>query len=78
VGGKPDAARARPRVDDDIKAEILHRGVEILLDDRIEAVDLVDEEDIPFVESREDAGEITGLSSTGPEVILIPSPFHGR
>src|SRR5262249_35595968 len=39
-------------------AKVLHRGVEALLDDGLQAVDLVDEEDVALAERGEDAGEV--------------------
>src|SRR5262249_5163944 len=38
-------------------AEVLHRRIEALLDDRVQAVDLVDEEDVVLPELREEARE---------------------
>ncbi len=40
------AAGARPLADDDVQAEVLHGRVEDLLDRGLEAVDLVDEQDL--------------------------------
>ena len=39
-------ARRRPRADDEVELEILHRGIEDLLDRRVEAMDLVDEQHV--------------------------------
>src|SRR5690606_4313737 len=45
----------------DVDAVILHRRIEELLDDRTQAVDLVDEEDVALAQVREDADEIARL-----------------
>ena len=55
---EPQAARARPLADHDVEREVLHRRVEDLLDRPVEAVDLVDEQDVALVEGREDRGEV--------------------
>lgn len=60
-----DAAGVGALVDHDIEAEILHRGVEILLDGFRDAVDFVDEEDVAFLEIREEAGEVAGFFDDG-------------
>src|SRR5690606_15637134 len=61
-----DGARARAGIDQDVDGVVLHRGVEVLLDDRAHPVDLVDEEDVAFVEVRQDAGDARGLVERGP------------
>ena len=43
-------ARRRPRADDEVELEILHRRIENLLDRRIEAVNLVDEQHVARLE----------------------------
>ena len=46
LDGQRDRARARAHAGDQLDAEVLHRRVEALLDDRLQAVDLVDEQDV--------------------------------
>src|SRR5262249_58145417 len=53
-----DDARGRPLPDHEVELEVLHRRIEDLLDDVVETVDLVDEEDLPALEVREDRCEI--------------------
>ena len=54
-------ARAGPLVDQDVDAIILHRRVEVLLHDGAEAVDLVDEEHVVFLERRQQSGQVARL-----------------
>ena len=42
-------ARRRPFADDQVELVILHRRIEDFLDRRIEAMDLVDEEDVALL-----------------------------
>ncbi len=56
----------RALADHDVELEVLHRGVEDLLDGAGEAVDLVDEEHVALVELREDGGEVAGPFERGP------------
>ena len=58
---EPDAARVRPLVDDDVELVILHRGVEILLDGRLQPVDFVDEKHVAAFERGQQAGEVARL-----------------
>lgn len=60
-----DAAGVGALVDHDIEAEILHRGVEILLDGFRDAVDFVDEEDVALFEVRKETGEVAGFFDDG-------------
>ena len=60
-----EAPRARPLADHHVEGEVLHRGIEDLLHRPVEAVDLVDEEDVPVVERRQDRRE-------------VPCPLDGR
>ena len=53
-----DAARGRPLADHDVDLVVLHRRVEDLLDGGVEAVDLVDEEDVALLEVGEQAGDV--------------------
>jgi len=53
-----DRASLGALVDDDVEAEVLDGGIQILLHAGVEAVDLVDEEDVPLLQVRQDAGEV--------------------
>src|SRR4029450_13795549 len=53
-----DRARARALPDQHVEMEVLHRGIEDLLDGRRQPVDLVDEEHVAGFEVREQRGEI--------------------
>ena len=53
-----DRARRRPLPDHDVDLVVLHRRVEDLLDDAVEAVDLVDEEDVAGLEVGEHRRQI--------------------
>jgi hypothetical protein len=46
--------------DDDVELEVLHRGVEHLLDGGMESVDLIDEQNVPLLEVRQQRDEIAG------------------
>ena len=61
-----DRARRRPGADDEIELEILHRRIEDFLDRRIEAMDLVDEQNVARFEIGELGGEIAGLGDHRP------------
>ena len=56
--GQAHAARARPLADDDVDREVLHRRVEHLLDLPVEAMDLVDEQDIALIQVGQDRDQI--------------------
>ena len=56
-----NSARTRPFINHDINAIILHGRVEILLHDRAQAVDLVDEQHIVFLQRGEQTGQVTGF-----------------
>ena len=51
-------ARRRPLADDQIELEVFHRRVEHFLDRGLQAMDLVDEQDIPGLEVCQDCGEV--------------------
>ena len=53
-------ARRRPLADDEVELEVLHRRIEDLLDRRIEAVDLVDEQHVVRLQVGEQRGEVAG------------------
>ena len=75
AGGGPDQGEAReaqadtagvgPLVDDDVELEVLHGRIEVLLDGLLEAVDLVDEEHIPFGKIGQQTRQIGGLLDGG-------------
>ena len=73
--GQAHAAGVRTLVDHDIDPEVLHRRVEVLLDRLGDPVDLVDEEDVAFLEIGEQARQVAAFSITGPEVTrtFLPS-----
>ena len=54
------APGARPLADHHVEREVLHRRVEDLLDRAVEAVDLVDEQDVALVEGGEDRRQVPG------------------
>ena len=60
-----DRPRVRALVDEDVDGVVLHRRVEVLLDGDVDAVDLVDEEDVELGQLGEDAGEVGGLFEDG-------------
>ena len=53
--------RRRPRADDEIELEILHRRIEDFLDRRIEPVNFVDEQHVALFEVGEERREVAGL-----------------
>src|SRR5665811_1448731 len=53
-----DATRRRALSDHDVDLIVLHRRVEDLLDGGVEAVDLVDEENVALLEVGEQAGDV--------------------
>jgi hypothetical protein len=73
--GEPHRPCTRAGVDEDVDGVVLHRGVEVLLHDRREPVDLVDEQDVPFLEVREEPAIEAGLSRAGPLVVLTAAPI---
>ena len=60
-----DRAGAHAVAQDDVDAEVLHRGIDELLDDPRHAVDLVDEEDGALVEVGEEREQVGGLGQRG-------------
>ena len=63
--GEADAAGAGALAEDDVEGEVLHRGIEHLFGGAWEAVDLVDEEDVMFLEVGQDGGEVAGALDGG-------------
>ena len=55
---KANGAGGGALIDDDIDTEIFDSGVEVLFDDFGEAMNFVDEEDISFLQAREQTGEV--------------------
>ena len=60
-----DRARRRSLPDHDVELKILQRGIEHFLDDRREAVDLIDEEHIARLQVGQDGREIPGALQHG-------------
>src|ERR1700690_4021718 len=62
--GKVDLHRAcrRAFTDDEVELKILHRRIKDFLDRRVEAMDLVDEENVAIFEIGEQRREIAGLA----------------
>ncbi len=58
--GEAERARRGPLADHHVEGVVLHRRVEDLLDRPVEAVDLVDEQDVPLVERGQDRGQVPG------------------
>ena len=54
-------ARRRSFVDHDVDTVVLHRRIEILLDDRTQTMDLVDEQHVVGFQTREQSREVTGF-----------------
>ena len=55
-----DAAGRRALADEDVELEVLHGRVEDLLHRPVQAVDLVDEEDVALLEVGEQGGQVAG------------------
>ena len=55
-----DRAGAGALADNDVELIILHGRIQHLLYDPVQTMDLVDEQNIPVLEIREDGGQITG------------------
>ena len=58
-------ARAHPLAHHDVKLEVLHRGVEALLDRALQAMNLVDEQHVALFEVVDDRGKIGGALDRG-------------
>ena len=52
-------ARGGALADDDVELVVLQRGVEFFLEDGLQAVDLVEEEDLALAQVGEDGGEVS-------------------
>ena len=63
--GQAERARRGPLADHHVEGVVLHRRVEDLLDRPVEAVDLVDEEDVALVERGQDGGQVPGPLDRG-------------
>ena len=57
--------RARALPNHDVELVVLHRGIQNLLDGRIHAVNLVDEQDLPLLEVGQDGREVARLLQHG-------------
>ena len=63
VNGLSDSRRLRalgPAADHDVDGEVLHGRIEDLLHRVVEAMDLVDEEDVALVDVGQDGGQVAG------------------
>jgi hypothetical protein len=60
-----DGTSRRSLADDDIQREILHRGIQHFLHCASEAVNFVNEDDIPSAEVGEDGGQVAGALDGG-------------
>ena len=61
-----ERACSRPLADDDVEPEVLERRVEDLLDRAVDAVDLVDEQDVAILERGQDRGDVALALERGP------------
>ena len=57
---EPERPGRRTLADHDVEGVVLHRRVEDLLDRAVEAVDLVDEQDVALLERGQDRGQVAG------------------
>jgi hypothetical protein len=71
---EPHRARADPLADQQIELEVLHRGIEDLLDRGREAVDLVDEQHVAASRFESSAARSPGRSIAGPLVVRSGAP----
>ena len=60
-----DGVRARPLANDDVDGVVLHRGVQDLLHAAVQAVDLVDEQDVPLAQIRQKRRKVARLFNGG-------------
>lgn len=60
-----DGAGVRPLVDNNIQPEILHGRVQILLNGRVQAVDLINKQNIPLFQIGQHAGQVSRLFNLG-------------
>jgi len=73
-----DGPGARSASDDQVEGEVLHRGVEDLLEGPAEAVDFVDEQHVAELKIRHDGGEVPGLSIDGLSDANLPTHLAGN
>ena len=71
-------ARLRSLVDDDVEPVILHRGIKVFFDRRLEPVDFVDEKDIASFETREQTGQLSGFFDHGTARVFHVHPHRVR
>ena len=58
--GEPERSRRGTLADHHVEGVVLHRRVEDLLDGPVQAMDLVDEQDVVVVEGGQDRGQVAG------------------
>ena len=62
---QPHAARIGSLIDDDVEFEIFHRRIKVFLDGFLKAMDLVDEQNVAFLEVGQQTGEVGGFLDGG-------------
>ncbi len=67
---EPERPRGWTLADHHVEGVVLHRRVEDLLDRPVEAVDLVDEQDVALLERGQDRGQVAGPLDGGPRRVL--------
>ena len=72
---KTDGARCRTLANDNVEEEVLHCGVEDLLDLVVEAVYLVHKEDVALLEVGEYGGKVSRASDSRPDVVRSRAPI---
>ncbi len=70
--------RRRALADHHVQRVVLHRRIEDLLDRPVEAVDLVDEQDVALLERGQDRGEVAGALDGRPRGVLDVDPELAR
>ena len=77
MGRREAVSRPTGRSQHQVELEILHRGIERLLDDVVQAVNLVDEEDPLALQVGEDRGQVAGRYRRPNHCASLPRPAHG-
>ena len=75
---QPHRACARSLAEHHVQREVLHRGVQDLLDHVAQPVDLVDEQHVALAQAGEDGGEIPGTLDGGARCRADLRPHLGR
>ena len=75
---EPQTPRLRSLVDDDIEPIIFHRRVKIFLDRRLEPVDFIYEQDVAFLQARQQTRQLAGLLDHGSARVLDVRPHRVR